>query len=92
MTEQGHPRRTADQPPQGHDCQLRIEGHLNGGWSEWLDGLSVTHEPDGTTVLAGRVADQAALRGMLCKLWDLNLTLLSVRRKVVDGKEEKVNG
>jgi hypothetical protein len=44
-----------------------------------------------TTTLVGPVVDQAALRGLLCRLWDLNLTLISVRRLAADGKEENTN-
>ena len=64
--------------------EIRVQGELDRGWEEWLSGLSVTHKHSGerqrTTTLTGQVADQSALRGILCKLWDLNLTLLSVRR------------
>ena len=59
-------------------------GALDEDWVEWFDGLAITieHAGDGlaATTLTGPVADQSALRGMLSKLWDLNLTLISVRR------------
>ena len=53
---------------------------LDQRWSDWFDGLQVSSQPDGVTVLAGPVADQAALHGLLTKVRDLNLPLLSVRR------------
>ncbi len=56
---------------------IRIKEALGGDWSEWLNGLSVTPGEDGNTILMGSVPDQAALRGILGKLWDLNLTILS---------------
>lgn len=58
--------------------QIRIKGHLNNSWSEWFEGLSMTHEEDGTTVLTGPVADQPALHGLLVKIRDLGLPLVSV--------------
>ena len=58
--------------------QIRIKGHLNSSWSEWFEGLSMTHEEDGTTVLTGPVADQPALHGLLVKIRDLGLPLVSV--------------
>jgi hypothetical protein len=58
--------------------QIRIKGHLDCSWSEWFEGLSVTHEEDGTTVLTGPVADQPALHGLLAKIRDLGLPLVSV--------------
>lgn len=58
--------------------QIKIQGHLDLDWSEWFDGLSFTHEEDGTTVLTGSGLDQAALHGLLAKVRDLGLTLLSV--------------
>ena len=57
---------------------VRVKGHLDRCWSEWFDGLVLTHHLDGTTVLAGAVVDQAALHGILAKIRDLGLTLISV--------------
>ena len=59
---------------------IRVQGLLDGHWSAWLDGLAVSHGNDGTTVLSGPVADQAALHGLLHKLRDIGLPLLSVAR------------
>jgi hypothetical protein len=60
--------------------QIRLQGHLDEHWSAWLDGLAVTHEQDGTTLLCGALIDQAALFGVLIKIRDLDLLLLSVQR------------
>ena len=58
--------------------RLRVEGHLDEHWAAWFDGLTLTHEDDGTTSLSGVVADQAALHGLLMKVRDLGITLISV--------------
>jgi hypothetical protein len=72
--------------------EIRIEGELDPDWQQWFNGLDVTLIDPGqqapTTTLIGPVADQAALRGLLCKLWDLNLTLISARRLRAGDKEE----
>jgi hypothetical protein len=58
--------------------QIRVKGHLDVSWSEWLGGMALTQGPDGVTTLTGPVADQAALYGLLHKTQALNLTLLSL--------------
>jgi len=58
--------------------EIRIQGRLDHRWSTWFDDLDLSHTDDGTTVLRGRVADQSALHGLLHKLRDLGLPLLSV--------------
>jgi len=60
--------------------QIKVKGQLNPSWSEWFGGLTITHEPNGETLLAGLVVDQSALFGLLLKIRDLNLTLLSLNR------------
>ena len=65
--------------------QLRIAGHLDHHWSLWLGDLTLTHEDDGTTSLTGVVSDQAALHGLLTKIRDLGVTLLSLA--VIDPAE-----
>jgi hypothetical protein len=57
---------------------LRIEGHLDSYWSDWFEGLTMSHLPDGSTQLSGDVPDQTALYGLLNRSRDLGLTLLSV--------------
>ena len=58
--------------------EIRIKGHLDDRWAEWFEDMSFTHESDGTTILSGPVIDQAALHGLLRKVRDLGLPLLSV--------------
>lgn len=57
---------------------FRIRGHLDLEWSEWLDGLMIRHDPDGTSLLDGEVQDQAALYGLIMRLRDLRLELIAV--------------
>jgi len=64
--------------PPGREYEIRIQGRLDTGWTEWFDGMSLTHAADGTTVLVGQIADQAALHGLLARLRDLGVTLLAV--------------
>jgi hypothetical protein len=59
--------------------ELRLKGHLDARWAAWFDGLSLTHQGD-TTVIDGQVADQAALHGLLQKVRDTGLPLVSVTR------------
>jgi hypothetical protein len=66
----------ADQP---QNYSIRFKGHLDRRWADWFEGLSFTHDSDGTTLLAGPVADQAALHGLLNKLRDLGLPIISVQ-------------
>jgi hypothetical protein len=58
--------------------EIRVKGHLDTRWAAWFDGLTLTHCSDGTTVIHGPVADQAALHGLLQKIRDLGLPLISV--------------
>ena len=60
--------------------QITVEGDLAAGWSAWFDGLRVTSDVSGRTTIAGPVADQAALHGLLAKIRDLGLPLLAVQR------------
>jgi hypothetical protein len=62
----------------GGGYEIRLKGHLHTRWSAWFDGMTVTTESDGTTVLRGDVIDQSALHGLLRKLQDLGLPLLSI--------------
>lgn len=57
---------------------LRVRGHLDQTWSEWLDGFTIVHEPNGESTLTGSVPDQAALYGLLTKARDLGLELVAV--------------
>ena len=58
---------------------IRVSGLLDHSWSEWLEGLSIEHTSDNNTTLTGPLPDQAALHGVLNKIHDLGLTLLSVQ-------------
>jgi hypothetical protein len=58
--------------------QIRVQGKLDASWSEWLGELEITPQPDGDTLLTGSIVDQAALHGILDKLYGLNLSILSV--------------
>ncbi|MCX6023262.1 MAG: hypothetical protein NTZ05_16360 [Chloroflexi bacterium] len=64
--------------------EIRLKGRLDVRWADWFAGLSFTHESDGTTILSGRVVDQAALYGLLRKVRDLGLPLVSVNRVAPD--------
>ena len=60
--------------------QIRVTGHLGREWSDWFDGLSITLEDNGETLLSGPVIDQAALHGLLEKVRDLGMLLLSINQ------------
>lgn len=67
--------------------QIRIKGHLGSGWTDWFGGLSITLQDNGDTLLSGSVVDQAALHGLLRKVRDLGVPLISVIR-VEDGQAD----
>jgi hypothetical protein len=74
--------------PNGHHgdwYEIRIHGRLDHRWSSWFDDLDLSHTDDGITVLRGQVADQAALHGLLHKLRDLGVPLLSITRTDPDN-------
>ena len=60
--------------------EIRVQGRLGADWSSWFDDLTIENLPNGETVLRGRVADQAALHGLLGKVRNLGLPLVSVQR------------
>ena len=70
--------------------QIRIKGHLGRQWTEWFGGLAITLEADGDTLLTGPVVDQAALHGLLKKVRDLGMPLISVNR-VKSGEAEELD-
>jgi hypothetical protein len=59
-------------------CQIRVKGHLSDRWVEWFGGLTIENQPNGETVLSGPLPDQSALYGILNRIRDLGLTLVSV--------------
>ncbi len=71
-------RRTGD--PDATAYEIRVAGHLDGRWAARFDGLSLTQDSDGTTVISGPVADQAELHGLLQQVRDLGVPLVSVLR------------
>ena len=63
------------------DCyQIRVKTHIDLDWSAWFDQLTITHDADGCTTIAGMLADQAALYGLIGKARNLGLTLIAVQR------------
>jgi hypothetical protein len=66
--------------------EIRVQGHLATRWAAWFDGMTLTPQGDGTTVLHGPVADQAALHGLLRKVSDLGLPLVSVALTAIDER------
>ena len=68
--------------------QIRVRGHLASRWTEWFDGLTIENQPNGEALICGPVTDQAALHGLLVKVRDLNLPLISVNRI----EPEQMNG
>jgi hypothetical protein len=73
-----------DRPEAGR-YEIRLAGRLDARWAAWFDGLTVGHEGDGTTLISGPIADQAALHGLLQRVRDLGLPLVSVTRDETDA-------
>jgi len=73
--------------------QIRIRGKIRENWSDWFSGMEISTQKDSrgyrVTTLIGAITDQAALRGILCKIWDLNLTVLSVVQIDMDAEEKE---
>lgn len=63
--------------------EIRLKGHLDDRWADWFDGLTITLEENGDTCLIGPVVDQAALHGLLRKVRDLGIPLLSLNRLLI---------
>jgi hypothetical protein len=73
--------RSAGHPSDPGRYEIRVKGHLGSRWAAWFDGLTLTHDGDGTTRIHGPVVDQAALYGVLARVRDLGLPLLSVTQQ-----------
>jgi len=71
--------------------EIRVKGHLDGRWSEWFDGLQISNSENGVAVLSGEIVDQAALHGVLNKVRDLNLALISVTSVDPDQQEPAIS-
>lgn len=69
-----------ERQPQQSIYEIRIHGHLDARWTDWFDGLTITLQANGDTLLTGPLVDQAALYGLLKKVRDLGLPLVSVNR------------
>jgi hypothetical protein len=67
--------------------EIRVKGCLDDDWSEWFEGLEITCGKENETILAGRVADQTALYGLLARLRDLGLELVSVNPSEIEAGE-----
>ncbi|MCC7359089.1 MAG: hypothetical protein IT317_06415 [Anaerolineales bacterium] len=78
------PLETPGAQPSG-SYAIRVKGHLDQRWADWFDGLTFTYESDGTTLLAGPLADQAALHGVLNKIRDLGLPIISVQTLSIEA-------
>ena len=75
MSNELEPKKELSQPMV---YQIRLKGHLGSQWTDWFEGLTITLEEDGNTLLTGPVVDQAALHGLLKKVRDLGMPLVSV--------------
>jgi hypothetical protein len=87
MTDQRTP--TPDRPEAGR-YEIRLTGRLDAHWDAWFDGLTVSDESGGTTVISGQIADQAALHGVLQRVRDLGLPLVSVTRVEPDPDTKEI--
>ncbi len=83
MINESHPNRGTDQPA---IYQIILQGHLSSQWSDWFEGFTITLDARGQTILTGPVTDQAALHGILKKIRNLGIPLISVNR--IDPGEE----
>ena len=68
---------------------ITVKEYLDTSWSTWFDGLTITHDIDGTSTLAGAVRDQSALYGLIDKARDLGLTLIAVGRSTSSGRVDE---
>ena len=85
-----HRRTPTPDGPQAGRYVIRLTGHLDAHWTAWFDGLAVSNQGDGTTVISGPIPDQAALHGVLQRVRDLGLPLVSVFR--IDGEQPETTG
>jgi hypothetical protein len=81
------PASTEDYEPGYYE--IRIKGHLDNRWADWFEGMTITLEGNGETLLTGQVADQTALHGLLRKVRDLGMPLVSVNR--IEPDQTSVN-
>ena len=92
-TDDRTPDTTSGASPTDHigtrQYEIRVKGHLGSRWAAWFDGLSLTNEDDGITVIRGPVVDQAALHGLLHKLRDVGIPLVSLTQLPPDASTER---
>ena len=69
-------------------CEIVVKGQLDTDWSGWLEGLTITHNDQGETIISGPIRDQAALYGILVKMRDMVLFLISVKYMVDESLKE----
>ena len=79
---------TSPSPDVAVAYELRVHGHLDQRWSTWFDGMTLSPQEDGTTILHGVVRDQSELHGLLAKVRDLGAALISVTPREVTGGDE----
>jgi len=72
--------------------EIRVRGQIDRDWSDWFGGLTITHSPNGVSVLIGSVRDQAELRGILGQLADLGIELISVTTRPKEQDEFSLRG
>lgn len=82
------PSLTGNDHEPGH-YEIRIKGHLDNRWIDWFEGLTITLEDNGETLLNGPVVDQAALHGLLRKVRDLGMPLISVKRTETNPTDDE---
>jgi hypothetical protein len=68
--------------------EIRVKGHLDQHWSAWFDGMTITNGANGDAIISGPLVDQAALHSLLIKVYNLNLTLISVLHVETDQGHE----
>jgi hypothetical protein len=68
-------------------CEIIIKGHLDIDWSEWFEGLTITHNDKGETMLTGQIRDQTALYGIITKVRDMGLPLIMVKYKAGESRK-----
>jgi hypothetical protein len=72
-------------------CEIVVKGHLDTDWSGWLEGLTIAHNDKGETIVSGSIRDQAALYGVLAKMRDMALFLISVKYMADESFKENDN-
>lgn len=77
-TNDPRPRHSIPDPAPAQHYEIRVSGHLGSRWATWFDGMTLVADDDGTSIICGNVVDQAALHGLLQKLRDLGITLISL--------------